>query len=124
MPLWPQIDLKHTVETTAGLIKARGKVSQINHSIDINKRFAETSVKLSLSKSIGTQTNSPINTSISTPPIIGEALPDKIIIDAKGSESFEIKTPDIDALSRDTQEYNQSKTLNVQIPNDKLEVTF
>lgn len=49
--LWPPIDLKHTVETTATQIACKGKVSNFVHTIDVQTGEAYTDVTLSLSNS-------------------------------------------------------------------------
>lgn len=51
--LWPQIDLKHTVETTATAIACKGKVSAITHRITVGTGEAVTEVSLRLSRSYG-----------------------------------------------------------------------
>lgn len=54
VPFWPEVDLRHTIETTAGRIKCKGKVSRIEHYIDLRDRFHYTQIELSLSRVEGT----------------------------------------------------------------------
>ncbi len=49
--LWAQVDLIHTVQTTATQVSCKGKVESITHSIDIETREAFTDVSLLLSRS-------------------------------------------------------------------------
>ncbi len=51
--VWASIDLKHTVETTATQVSAIGKVSSINHKIDIGTGEGYTDITLLLSRSFG-----------------------------------------------------------------------
>jgi len=37
VPLWPDVELFHTNETTNGTVKAKGKVSEVKHSLDIKE---------------------------------------------------------------------------------------
>lgn len=48
--IFPQIDITHTVSLNAGMIKCRGRVSNIVHSINFLTGEAVTSVKLTLSR--------------------------------------------------------------------------
>lgn len=49
-PIWPDLDLKHTVETTATRISSKGKVDYIRHSINCSTGEASTYVELRLSR--------------------------------------------------------------------------
>jgi hypothetical protein len=64
--LWPQIDLKHTVEIDAainngGHLKARGKVFNITHSLNCGTGEGVTNVTLALSRAQGSQVDSTIS---------------------------------------------------------------
>ncbi len=133
--IWPEIDLRHTVKTESGLINAIGKVTAIQHTIDINKRFAETTVKISFSQSIGSATDSPIITPTNIPEIRGGATTDTIKIDVYETDKNGkvvnnpeklpgLTSPDIDDLSRDKHEIKTSSSLIVEIKNDNLVVTL
>ncbi len=56
--IWPQVDLKHTVETTATQIACKGKVTRITHVINISNNEASTDVVLKLSRAAATDANS------------------------------------------------------------------
>lgn len=68
--LWPEIDLKHTVELTTNRLNAKGKVYSIKHMIDGNTNEAVTEVTLVLSKSLGSATDTPIT----IPPLPAESV--------------------------------------------------
>jgi len=59
-PAWPDVELYHTIKTTADKITAKGKVTEIKHTFDTIELFASTEIELSLSQSIGTTTNDAI----------------------------------------------------------------
>lgn len=67
VPVWPEIDLRHTVEATGGRIKFKGKVREISHYIDVVEKEAYTELEIALSRSIGTA--SPANISITRPTV-------------------------------------------------------
>lgn len=48
--LWPEVDLMHTVATTATQIAAKGKVYSITHTIDVSTTEAYSDIELRLSK--------------------------------------------------------------------------
>lgn len=60
VPCWPDVELYHTIETTGGTVKAKGKVSKIQHSFDLIEKEASTNIELSLSQSVGIATTTPI----------------------------------------------------------------
>lgn len=66
--IFPQIDVTHTVSLDAGMIKCRGRVTNIVHAINFLTGEAVTSVKLTLSRCRAQDTMSP--TAIS--PIIAD----------------------------------------------------
>ena len=51
--LWPQIDLKHTVYVNTDEIKAKGKVTKIDHKINISTGEAVTTTEISLFRAAG-----------------------------------------------------------------------
>lgn len=137
VPLWPEIDLKHTVETTAGVIQSKGKVSQIRHTFNINDRFAETEVQLALSKSVGSQADDTLNIPIQAAPLIGDPFVSSYKMNTYelqsgfniGGVSNPIKelgmyTPPIDDTSRNRQETTANYTLNVSVRDDLLTVVY
>ncbi len=56
--LWPQIDLKHTVELDTTTLQAKGKVVNINHKLNVSSGEAVTSVSIALFQSTGSASNS------------------------------------------------------------------
>lgn len=60
VPLWSDVELFHTIETTGGTVKAKGKVSEVKHSFDLKEGDASTEIELSLSQSVGAATDSPV----------------------------------------------------------------
>jgi hypothetical protein len=133
-PIWPEIDLSNTIETTAGIIQARGKVTQINHTIDITNRFAETVTQFSLSRAVGSQSASSLTIPILNAPLIGgyETNTLKMYSYDNGSIGFGTNstkavgmvTPAIDDESRNRQISESSYTLDIAIRNDPLTVVF
>ena len=64
--IWPEIDVVHTVQTTASLIAAKGKVHTITHTINCSTGEAYSNVMLQLSRSYGGDSQSAFN--ITVPP--------------------------------------------------------
>lgn len=56
--IWPEIDLKHTVQLTTDPIQCKGKVLSINHVFDMSTTEAFTEVTLVLSTSTAVQSES------------------------------------------------------------------
>lgn len=67
-PLFPQLDLRHTLETTAGKIQCKGKVSKIIHTLDLSDPDASTEIEISLSQSTGSASDSGLT--IPTRPVV------------------------------------------------------
>ena len=67
VPLWPEIDLRHTLEATGGRIKFKGKVREVNHYIDVVEKEAYTELEIALSQSKGSQPAA--NIVVSRPPV-------------------------------------------------------
>lgn len=64
--LWPEIDIVHTVATTATQVAAKGKVQTIEHMINVGSGEAYTTVSLQLSRSFGGDSQSVYK--VQTPP--------------------------------------------------------
>lgn len=62
--IWPEIDLVHTVQTTATKIASKGKVYTLSHRINCETGEAYTDVSLKLSRSYGGDTQSVYNITI------------------------------------------------------------
>lgn len=65
--IWPQIDLHHTVRTTATQVSCKGKVNNIRHVIDVGTGAASTEVGLKLSRAAATDSESTF--AVQMPPI-------------------------------------------------------
>jgi hypothetical protein len=155
-PAWPDVELYHTIKTTADKVTAKGKVTEITHTFDTVDLFASTEIELSLSQSIGSTSNDDIVIpsrpslvdSANTPstiklgphtiPLGGTQDPDwagyifqekskpggTFTLGLKTPVAMIVDTPAIDDESRDTKELSASKTYNIAIRNDLLQVTF
>ena len=129
-PIWPEVDLKHTVQTTAGAIQCKGKVSQILHQIDIGNRIASTTTRLSLSRAQGSQAAGSLSFPILNAPLIGESNPGTLTTNLYASTSGTpvknegITSPAIDDESRNRQEVENDYTYDIPLRNDSLTVTF
>ena len=66
VPIVPTIDVIHTIEIDTLTLDARGKVSQVVHTMDIDTGEATTAVSLAISKSNGTPV---VDTPVAPPPI-------------------------------------------------------
>lgn len=147
--IWPQIDLKHTVEINTGILKARGKVYTISHSLNNGTGEAVTNVVLALSRAEGsgadtslsiptrpTDVAMPDTTSITLGNHIGEdpdteaaqlwngRVGDKGFTPYDIVEQFIVDTPEIQQEFRQERVLTGSAGYNVSIPIDLLEVTF
>ena len=136
-PTWPEIDLKHTVAITAGVIQGRGKVNQISHEFDISNRDASTTVRLAFSQSQGSQAPDSLTIPILNAPLVGgfDAGTLKMYtylggelggvgFGQTGQRTEGIITPAIDDESRNRQEYETSYSFDTAIQDDNLVVTF
>lgn len=152
--IWPQVDLKHTVEinatiTNGGALRARGKVFNISHRLDCGTGEGVTNVTLALSRSQGAQADTPIGV-----PLIAADTPDfgspNIVLgnhygeDPAGhpewngrignkfvgffrttfAEQFIVDTNRIPDALRQDKDKFTTGGYNVGIPNDLLEITF
>lgn len=66
VPMVPTIDVIHTIEIDTVTLDARGKVSQVVHTMDIDSGEAVSRVSLAISKSNGTPV---ADTPVAPPPI-------------------------------------------------------
>lgn len=154
--LWPQIDLKHTVEidasiTNGGGLKARGKVYNIVHTLDVGTGEAVTMVILALSRSQGTQIDSALSIPIkptnvempdSTEIVLGNHYGEdpaqagsenwngrvgnriNVFFRTTYPEQFIVDTPEIESAFRDERVITGSASYSISIPSDLLEVIF
>lgn len=144
--LWPEIDLRHTVATAAGVIQGKGKATKITHVFDISNRDAYTTTRLSFSQSQGAQAAESLTIPILNAPLIGGFGVNALKMYtyegsiqggiAAGTESTGLAlgsntdktlgmiTPAIDDESRNRQEVISNYTYNTAIQNDTLTVTF
>ena len=131
VPIWPEIDLKHTVATTAGIIQCKGKVSKITHTLNISTGFSETACTLSLSRAEGSQADETLSFPILNIPLIGEKTPVSALkfklYEKLGSNPVlgeGVRSPDIDDESREAQIVESNYSINIGIQNNDLVVTF
>jgi hypothetical protein len=149
--LWPQIDLKHTVEINTGVLRAKGKVYSITHSLNVGTGEAVTTVVLALSRSQGSQADSSLSipgkpTDVTMPDtssiVLGNHYGQDPSTEAAklwngrignalngGSqtnypEQFIVDTPTIADQFRNERSLSGSGTYSVSIPSDLLEVVF
>lgn len=149
--LWPQIDLKHTVEIDTGVLAARGKVYNITHTLNIGTGEAVTMVVLALSRSQGSQADSslsiparPIDTTLpdSSPIVLGNhygqdpsqpaakfwngRIGNAIVGFSRTQypEQFVVDTPEIPNQFRQERTLTGGATYSISIPSNLLEVTF
>jgi len=150
--IWPQIDLKHTVALSTGILNAQGKAFNIRHEINNGTTEAKTTVVLALSRALGSGTNSPLT--VPAVPIDNVNLPtgDVVLGNHYGvdpatapdidtwsgrvgnkkvgglatqyAEQFIVKTPTIDKALTDDKDKTVAAIYQVAIPNDLLEVVF
>jgi hypothetical protein len=137
-PIWPEIDLKHTVETTAGLIQSKGKVSNVQHRLNISTRSASTTVRLSLSQATGAQVDGSVSIPMAVAPLVGDQYSGTLRMQTYGEHSVGLNsassatnylgkgmiTPAIDDESRNKQETVTNYSFDVSVRNDTLQVTF
>lgn len=145
--VWAAIDLRHTVELNTGIIDAKGKVTSIEHRLNMATTEDVSTVEISLSKSTGSQSDSAIvlasrpsdTVNIETGTIrldnhFGEEpqaqwsgmIGNKFIGLGKTEYpiSFTVDAPAVEAEFRDERVLTASNTFNVEIPNDTLTITF
>jgi len=149
VPIQPDIELTNTVETSGNWVQCKGKVAAIRHTINMTDREAYTEIDIKLSRIRGNggyswtinsdqvrpqsrgdsaSSVSPINlpiTYIAAGDEITEA--DKGLIVKTGSKkptAFVVDTPEIEEYSRDTREYVAEHTVNIDLRNDPLTISF
>ena len=115
-------NLTHTIKLSTTPISAEGKITAINHIIDIGNRKGNTTTEISLSTAQGSVTPEPITVPARplTPVIADAFIEPEIMLITDGN----VVTPDIDDTSRNEQIAPQSVTYNIEIQNDNFEVTF
>jgi hypothetical protein len=152
VPFMPEVDLKHTIELAAGVIRCKGKVYQITHTISSSDKFAETQIQIALSRSVGnvTPTGGVVlqypSTSDAPTPVqtitlgnwIGGRGPDELPDTANGfvtnyvfnrprklyTESFIVDAPAIEDGAREMMQVDSEQTFIDAVRNDYLEVVF
>ena len=152
--LWPQIDLKHTVQLSSDILNAKGKTYIINHILDIGTGEAVTKVTLALSRAQGSQVETPLsipgiptNTTLPNTTMIqlgnhyGEdptnhpewngrignkfvTVPGFITSRSTYPEQFIVDAPQIEDVYRQERNVSGGGTYNISIPNDLLEIYF
>lgn len=131
--IWPEIDLRHTVLAAAPQLNAIGKVSIIQHSINVSTRQADTEIRTSLARAQGSGPASELVIPILNAPLVGEKTTDTLVMstynDDGGFGSNPVRTdgivtPDIDDESRNPQTVQSNYTYNIGLRNDLLQVIF
>lgn len=118
-------DLTKTIYVNTATVKAQGKITEINHVIDVVNRFTTTTTEIALSTATGTQTADALNAPTRpTVPVIADSFSTPYLIELDLFGVGDIATPDIDDTSRNEQVVTASETLNVEINNDTFEVIF
>ena len=122
-PLFPTVELKHTVKVDSTQVVATGKVTSIVHVLDVANRYGSTALQIAFSTATGSQSDDTV-TAPTRPsvPVVGEAY-NNVVIEIPTVDD-DIITPPIDDLSRQTQTVTGTTTHNVEIPNSTLTVTF
>jgi len=116
-------NLTHTIDVSTGILDAKGKVTGIYHSIDINKRKGNTTTEISLSTAQGVQVSDDLTIAPArlAVPVVSDAWADpQIMLIDNGT----VDTPDIDATSRNEQLVQSAYIYDVEIKNDTFGVTF
>lgn len=115
-------DLTKTIELTTPILNAKGKVTAIDHYIDITNRDGVTTTEISLSTAQGTQIPDALTVPTRpTVPVISDAWTDpQVMLISAGT----IDTPAIDDTSRNEQIVTQPVTYDLEIQNDTFSVAF
>ncbi len=150
-PIWPQVELKHTVELTADVVASKGKVFRIEHRFDCESREANAEIELALSKSEGSTSDSPLT--LPARPSDSPTIPSSTItldnhfgedpsqdgaelwtgyignafisgVQTNFPQSFTVDAPAISAELRDLRNISASVSYDVEIPDDSLTITF
>lgn len=135
--IWPEVDLKHTVNINMTKVQCQGKVSQIRHHIGIASGEAYTRFRLSLSRSQGAAPNDSLSLPLLNAPLVGNQSPrtiktysydaDGVGLSQNGSSTQRViglRTPAIDNESRNRQTYERTASMDIPIQNDLLVVNF
>lgn len=151
--LWPQIDLRHTVELTTDVLQTKAKVYSISHMLDVLNGEAVTSVSLALFKSQGSASDTsfapsskPVDSVTYSSQVItlgnrfgedpntiaaqewngyiGNRIPNSSLFRTQFSEQFIVDTPAIADSLRNERVLAANSSYTVSIPNDILIITF
>jgi hypothetical protein len=118
-------DLTKTIYLNSTPLQAKGKVTALNHSLDITNKFTTTTTEISLSTAQGTQTadtlTAPTRPTVS---LDADTYTSTILIELTTAGVGDITSPAIDATSRDEQTETASQTYNLEIQNDTFGITF
>lgn len=132
--VWTDVELYHTVEIDTTTVSCRGKVSQIVERYGAQSKRASTRVTLSMSRAQGSQEPESLSFPILDAPLVGDAGSDVEYHLYQGQSRLDfytpprknetMKAPDIDDMSRQQQQTNDSYSYNLPIQNDPLTVNF
>ena len=146
--IWAAIDLRHTVALTTTPINTKGKVTNIEHRLNHGTTKDVTTVEISMSTSIGSQSDGALV--LPSRPSDTVSLPTSTIrldnhfgvepkaewsgmignstalggIRSTYAESFTVDTPAVPEEFRNGRDLSGSATLLVEIPNDTLTLTY
>ena len=119
-------DLTKTIYLNTAGVQARGKITSIEHNIDITNRYGTTTTEISLSTATGTQTpDSIVPPTRPSVPVVADTITNPVVLPfsiLNGTGS--IDTPAIDAISRNEHVVAKSDTYNIEIQNDLFQVTL
>lgn len=152
IPFKPDINLSHTVETTATRISCKGKVQKYTHSFNHRTTEAFTTVEVVLSRASGSTSEQTLavparlntGSAPSAPGVINlgnhfgedpsqsgaEAwtgfIGNKVVQGVKTNytQIFVVDVPAIENESRDNKTLSGSTSYNIEVPNHTLSVTF
>lgn len=135
--LWPQVDLKHTVRLEDPRVVSQGKVTNIEHILDISNGHAYSRVQTSQSRAVGSPPSDSLSFPLLNAPLVGNQSPATIKTYSYNADDFPtlnelntsnrvigLRTPAIDDESRERQTYERNFSIDIPIQNDDLTVTF
>ena len=147
VPLKPEVELVHTVETTGDIVESKGKCTRIQHVLDFGSTDAYTVIETSLSTSTGSSSTTPVSNAdrpsdtvvYDTQPIflrskygvaptandtgfIGNAIVLRRMTNY--TVQFRVDTPTVGGSIRDNKQVPSTTAVTTEIPNDTLTVTF
>lgn len=116
------LNLTHTIALNTDYITAKGKVTDIEHTLFLSKRYGVTKVEIAQSTAQGAQVSDAINVPVRpAAPVVADAFVDPLIMPIADDDLI---TPAIDDLSRNEQVVTTAVTYNLEIQNDPYQVTF